>query len=82
MEERRIHYYDSLGYTNYGYLQGLLHYIMCESVEKKNWEILNLIRSFQWTLVPSTGNTPRQDNGCDCGVFVCMSCYFILSDRG
>ena len=30
-----------------------------------------------WTLVPSTDDTPAQENGSDCGVFTIRHCEFL-----
>ena len=36
----------------------------------------------EWTLVPTTSDTPQQHNGCDCGVFSCMAADHIANNEG
>jgi hypothetical protein len=34
-----------------------------------------------WTLVPTEMTTPRQDNGVDCGVFMCYFAKYVGADK-
>lgn len=78
MEEQRIQYYDSLGGKGKHYLQVLLQYIQDEHLDKKKTP---LKCPELWTLVPCTEDTPRQQNGYDCGVFTCVFADFLSIDR-
>ena len=73
MEEKMIQYYDSLGGTDRVKLEGLLEYIKDEYKAKNGGEM----NASEWKLVGCTSDTPRQLNGYDCGVFVCMFSAFI-----
>ena len=35
----------------------------------------------KWTLVDKLQNTPEQDNLCDCGVFLCISAFWVINGR-
>ena len=76
MEEKRIQYYDSCGETQIKWLHVLLLYLKDE-YRGKNGRELDLS---QWTLVGCKKDTPRQDNGVDCGVFMCMFADFVSRD--
>jgi sentrin-specific protease 1 len=78
MEEQRIQYYDSLGGSGMRYLQVLLQYLQDEHLDKRK----SPMKSPElWTLVPCTAETPRQQNGYDCGVFTCLFADWISMDR-
>jgi sentrin-specific protease 1 len=66
-----------LGGRGWRYLQGLLQYLQDEHMDKKNCAMESHER---WTLVPCTEDTPRQQNGDDCGVFTCLFADLISRD--
>ena len=78
MEEQRIQYYDSLGGSGKMYLQVLLKYLEDEHMDKKKTPMKS---PELWKLVSCTDDTPRQQNGYDCGVFTCMFADFLSIDR-
>jgi hypothetical protein len=72
MSEKRIQMYDSMGADGMFYLRIILQYIRDEHMEKKKSHPCRM-RSDQWQKIATQGNTPKQDNGFDCGVFTtCM----------
>ena len=78
MEDHKIQYYDSFGGSGEMYLQVLLQYLQDEHLDKKKTPLKN---PELWELVPCTNDTPRQQNGNDCGVFTCMFADFLSTDR-
>jgi sentrin-specific protease 1 len=78
MEDQRIQYYDSLGGSGKMYLQVLLKYLEDEHLDKKKTPLKS---PELWKLVSCTDDTPRQQNGYDCGVFTCMFADFLSIDR-
>ena len=76
-EEKRIQIYDSMNGSGYRYLNMLFDYLKCEFRDKKkskgSWN--------DWKLIPCGRNTPQQENGFDCGVFVCMYIHYIADNR-
>jgi sentrin-specific protease 1 len=78
MEEEKIQYYDSLGGSGKRYLQVLLQYLQDEHLDKRKCPMKS---PELWTLVPCTVETPRQQNGYDCGVFTCLFADWISADR-
>jgi sentrin-specific protease 1 len=79
MEEMIIQYYDSLGSSRVDYLTFLLQYVMDVHSSKNNTvQDVNLCNS--WKLVPCTKETPKQFNGVDCGVFICMFADFLSNN--
>lgn len=59
------------------YLDALFNYIQDEHIAKKNTPLPD---ADAWELVPTRGDTPRQRNGYDCGVFTCMFADFLSKD--
>ena len=59
-------------------LRCLLRY-MKDEMKKKHDKDLD---EDEWTLVPTTSDTPQQHNGCDCGVFSCMAADHIANNEG
>lgn len=78
MEEQKIQYYDSLGGSGKHYLQVLHRYLQDEHQDKKKTPMKC---PELWTLVPCIDDTPRQQNGYDCGVFTCLFADFLTVDR-
>ena len=58
------------------YLRALERYFQDEHKDKKKQE-----DDRPWTLVPCTDDTPRQRNGFDCGVFVCVFSEYLSRGR-
>jgi sentrin-specific protease 1 len=74
MQEKRIQYYDAMQGDGMAYLKVLFQYLQDEHLDKKKKALPN---AHQWTLVRCTADTPRQQNGFDCGVFTCMYADFL-----
>jgi sentrin-specific protease 1 len=79
IQQRRIQYYDSMNGAGDTYLNGLKYYLQEEA---KKWVgdpsvPQHLLDFDSWTLVPSTGDTPQQNNCSDCGVFTCTFANYI-----
>jgi len=66
---KKIQYLDSLATFNDSYIKHTMHYLKDEHDNKFNLPLpdINL-----WSLVADTQNTPKQKNGHDCGVFICL----------
>ena len=77
IKEKRIQIYDSMLAPGTRYLSRLFEYLKCEFQEKKN----SIGSWHNWQLVPCNYDTPKQLNGYDCGVFVCMFIHFIADNR-
>ena len=75
VQEKRIQYFDSLGGAGKHYLKALLQYVKDEWESKNPGEELPDLKD--WKLVSTTIDTPRQENGWDCGVFICMFADFL-----
>ena len=96
MQEHRIQFYDSFGSNGWNYLQHIFSYLQDEHLDKKKKPLLpnhhdhnnndvngttEQQQQQQWTLIPcQKESTPRQLNGHDCGVFMCMFIDFIAKD--
>jgi sentrin-specific protease 1 len=75
MDEKRIQFYDSFGGNGDRYVRDLFQYLQDEHLDKRGTLLPDLD---SWTLVgATTRDTPRQRNGYDCGVFVCMFADFL-----
>jgi len=73
MEQKVVRYYNSCEHeTHEDILRNIVRYIRDEA--RALGEPVNLN---DWRLVGCTSNIPQQLNGHDCGIFVCMDCYFI-----
>lgn len=77
MNEKRIQIFDSMGSSGTRYLDALFNYIQDEHIDKKKTPLPD---ADAWELVPTQGDTPRQTNGFDCGVFTCMFADFLSKD--
>ena len=60
------------------FLQALLRYIQDRHAKDYLYPLPNLS---DWTLTIDDPATPRQGNGCDCGVFCCMFAEFLCGRR-
>ncbi|KAL3914741.1 MAG: hypothetical protein SGILL_005979 [Bacillariaceae sp.] len=72
LAQKRIQIYDSLGRRYPNVLVKLKKYLRMEYRNKKQ---IAMPAPHEWELDESTAATPRQTNGYDCGVFVCMYAY-------
>ncbi len=64
-----------MGGDGMNYLKALLEYIKDEWGGKNQGQALP--NQAKWKLVSTTIDTPRQENGFDCGVFTCMLADFL-----
>ncbi|NXD28990.1 SENP2 protease, partial [Spelaeornis formosus] len=78
LRKKTIKYFDSLGQKGNHVCKTVLNYLKEESKEKRNIELTDS----EWTL-HSMGREeiPQQNNGSDCGVFVCKFADFISRDK-
>ncbi|CEO95939.1 hypothetical protein PBRA_004629 [Plasmodiophora brassicae] len=74
MMNKQIAYYDSLGGDNRAFFANARRYVADEHADKKGSPLDTSV----WTDV-LPGSVPRQNNGCDCGVFTLKFADF-LSD--
>ncbi|XP_062355125.1 sentrin-specific protease 2 [Cinclus cinclus] len=78
LREKAIKYFDSLGQKGDHICKTVLKYLEEESREKRNIELT----TSEWTLHSmGTEEIPQQNNGSDCGVFVCKFADFISRDK-
>ncbi|CAN8199485.1 unnamed protein product [Coccothraustes coccothraustes] len=78
LREKTIKYFDSLGQKGDHICKTVLKYLEEESREKRNIELT----ASEWTLHSmGTEEIPQQNNGNDCGVFVCKFADFISRDK-
>ncbi|XP_023789215.1 sentrin-specific protease 2 isoform X2 [Cyanistes caeruleus] len=78
LREKTIKYFDSLGQKGDHICKTVLKYLEEESREKRNIELT----ASEWTLHSmGTEEIPQQNNGSDCGVFVCKFADFISRDK-
>ena len=71
MQESRVEIFNSLRGKHKKHARHLMKYLEDEHLRKKGRP---LRRTF--TITNPTG-VPQQENGCDCGVFVCLFAYFL-----
>jgi len=76
MKQREIKAYDSNHDSCRKYLHLLLHYLEADHMDKKLCELPP-----DWKVIDTTPNIPRQENGFDCGVFICMFAYYLSSGQ-
>jgi sentrin-specific protease 1 len=75
---KSIQFYDSCGGSGDHYVRDLFQYLQDEHLDKKGTPLPDIDK---WTIVGATPQyTPRQRNGEDCGVFVCMLADFLAQD--
>ena len=77
MQKKRIEMFDSLGSNGKRYLEVLFQYLQDEHLDKKNTCLPDLEK---WKLVQTQPETPRQNNGYDCGIFACFFADFLSID--
>ncbi len=73
-QEERIQYYDSLGWEGVNYMKAVFQYLQDEWMEKHDGQKMPNVD--RWKLVSTTTDTPKQENGFDCGVYTCMYADF------
>ena len=79
MQEKCIRFYDSNPHEKgdsqfQHYVGSILNYLKREHKDKHKVDME------EWTKAPEDYDTPQQDNGYDCGVFVCALAEHILFD--
>jgi len=72
-----VRYFDSMAGSGDRYLNATFRYLQDEHKDKKKAPLLDLD---DWTLVPTTDNTPQQHNGYDCGVFATFCAHWMAVD--
>jgi len=72
---KTICYYDSLGEVGGSAVSAILKYLEWEHMRKYGKELPQ-----GWRLIPDTP-CPRQDNGNDCGVYICMFMDYLSLGR-
>ena len=78
IEGKCIQWFDSLGETDWAKLNGLLAYVNDEHKEMNGGQ--GMADLSEWKLIRCTADTtPQQRNNFDCGMYVCISCLFILN---
>ncbi|NXR58250.1 SENP2 protease, partial [Rhadina sibilatrix] len=78
LREKTIKYFDSLGQKGDHICESILKYLEEESRQKRKIELT----ASEWTLHSmGTQEIPQQNNGSDCGVFVCKFADFISRDK-
>jgi Ulp1 protease family, C-terminal catalytic domain len=70
MKDKTIDILDSLGWPGVEYQTALLRFLEDKHLSKKG--VVPLPDKDSWRFIPPQATTPRQKNGNDCGVFVCM----------
>ena len=75
VQKRRIQYYYSLGGDGLYYMDAVMEYLKEEWKSKNGGE--DLPHQTEWRKVRTTIETPKQQNGFDCGVFTCMFADFL-----
>ncbi len=76
---KEIRYYDSMSGSGIKWLKALLQWLKDETFHKKG-EVLD---ESSWKRINSGEHrvlVPQQNNGVDCGVFVCVAADFIQDD--
>ena len=76
IQEKKIHYYDSMSGDGMQWMEGLLRWLVDEAKEKKNIDL----DTNEWSLVGSETHVPKQYNGFDCGVFAIICADFLSDD--
>jgi Ulp1 family protease len=75
--DRRVECYDSLSDTDgfhYESLSGIIIFL-------KDYQVFNKLPVDDWTWSVKKKSEPKQNNGIDCGVFVCMRMYCMMKSR-
>jgi sentrin-specific protease 1 len=75
VQERRIQFFDSLDGDGMYYMDAVMQYLKDEWKSKNPGQELPQLS--EWKKVRTTIETPKQQNGFDCGVFICMYADFL-----
>lgn len=78
MENKIIQAYDSIGGRCKRELETIFRFLKDEHKHRKGSDLPN---QNEWQLVSTTQDTPMQQNGYDCGVFVCMFANLISMNQ-
>jgi len=73
MEEREVHYYDSMAGNGTKYIKTILRWVGDEAKTKKGWENYDVS---DFVEIDHGDEVPQQANGYDCGVFSCIFADF------
>mmetsp|Transcript_15098 Transcript_15098/g.30446 ORF Transcript_15098/g.30446 Transcript_15098/m.30446 type:complete len:257 (+) Transcript_15098:1427-2197(+) len=74
MKEKTIQCIDSMGLPGTSHLEALKGYFEAEHEAKKGAPLPD---ADDWELIEGTSETPQQENGFDCGVFMLMACILL-----
>ncbi|NXL34111.1 SENP2 protease, partial [Glaucidium brasilianum] len=78
IRKKTIKYFDSLGHKKDEICESLFYYLQEESQQKRNVQL----NFSEWTLHSMEAHEiPQQDNGSDCGVFMCKYADYISRDK-
>ncbi|CAM9846570.1 unnamed protein product [Ascophyllum nodosum] len=79
VQQKRIHYYDSMGGTGKTVMKCLLMWLEDEDDDKNKDKAT--FEPEDWTMVGTDiDTTPQQENGSDCGVFACSFASYASED--
>jgi len=80
MQQKRILYRDALGGNGQKYTSAIMQYLGDEMREKLGI-VMTQEEQAQWNVQPiPPADSPQQQNGFDCGMFVCMYADYMLQD--
>ena len=80
MQEKRILYRDALGGGGHKYTDAIKRYIVDEMRHKKG-HTMTQAEQDEWVVEPlPPADSPGQENGFDCGMFVCMYADYLLQN--
>ena len=71
-----ITHFDSMGSPGIQCLSNIHRYLKDEHIARRGSPL-----PLHWSLIPTPGNTPRQSNGFDCGVFCCAFIDLLFQNR-
>nr|VZI07641.1 unnamed protein product [Spirometra erinaceieuropaei] len=74
LRNKTLTYYDSMGGGNDHCLDILLEYLDAECQDKLKKSLDGLDK---WKKINTKNSVPQQENGCDCGVFLCTFAEFL-----
>ena len=77
MKKKIIWNLDSLGSSDKDFCEIMLKWLQDEHFDKKK----SVLPINDWTIKGPPADLPRQNNGVDCGVFLCMFAYFLSQGR-
>ncbi|GBG27945.1 Sentrin-specific protease [Hondaea fermentalgiana] len=73
VKEKRIEYFDSLAGSGRNCMTHVLRYLVDEFKDKHGGEL----DTTDWELIDHGDAVPQQNNGSDCGVFLCTFCNYL-----